>query len=411
MKNERENNRINAELLAPAGSYSKLLTALHFGADAVYVGGKNFSLRTFADNFTHEELASAIELAHSLGKKVYVTANIFARNADLSLMEEYFKTLEALKADAAIISDPGAIYAAKKAAPTLPIHLSTQANTTNKYAVKFWWEQGVSRVILARELSIKEIAEIHAFVPEIELETFVHGAMCISYSGRCLLSDYLDGRSSNRGACVQSCRWKYEVRALNATNGKSEWLPVEQDGRGTYIFNSKDLNMLSRIRDLENAGVSSFKIEGRMKSGYYLATVINAYRRAMDGGDMEISERELLAVAHRDYTQAYADGQNAETVNYEDSQSKGDFTYIADVLDYKDGFVWVEMRNRFKNGDRLEVLTADENFGKSFVVDEMYDNTGAVCEDAKLVQGVYKIKCPYALKKGDYLRRGVQVKV
>lgn len=402
---------MKAELLAPAGNYAKLQTAFHFGADAVYLGGKQFSLRALSENFTNEQLSQAIAQAHALQKKVYVTANIYARNADFALLGDYFVALERMGADGVIISDPGLVYLAKKVAPKLPVHISTQANTTNRYAVKFWQEQGVSRVILARELSLNEISEIHEHTPDMELEAFVHGAMCISYSGRCLLSDYLDGRSSNRGACVQSCRWKYEVRALNATNGKSEWLPVEQDGRGTYIFNSKDLNMLSRIRDLENAGVSSFKIEGRMKSGYYLATVINAYRRAMDGGDMEISERELLAVAHRDYTQAYADGQNAETVNYEDSQSKGDFIYIADVLDYKDGFVWVEMRNRFKNGDRLEALTADENFGKSFVVDEMYDNTGAVCEDAKLVQGVYKIKCPYALKKGDYLRRGVQVKV
>ena len=398
---------MKAELLAPAGNYAKLQTAFHFGADAVYLGGKQFSLRALSENFTNEQLSQAITLAHALKKKVYVTTNIYARNADFSMLGDYFVALENMGADGVIISDPGLVYLAKKVAPKLCVHISTQANTTNRYAVKFWQEQGVSRVILARELSLREISEIHEFTPDMELEAFVHGAMCISYSGRCLLSDYLDGRSSNRGACVQSCRWKYEVRALNATNGKSEWLPVEEDGRGTYIFNSKDLNMLSRMRDLENAGISSFKIEGRMKSGYYLATVINAYRRAMDGGDMEISERELLAVAHRDYTQAYADGQNAETVNYADSQSKGDFTYIADVLDYKDGFVYVEMRNRFKMGDRLEALTADENFGKAFIVDEMYDNTGAVCEDAKLVQGVYAIKCPYALKKGDYLRRKV----
>lgn len=244
---------MKAELLAPAGSYSKLLTALHFGADAVYVGGKKFSLRTFADNFTAEELQSAVSLAHSLGKKVYVTANIFAKNADFSMLGEYFQTLQSIGADAAIISDPGAVYLAKKVAPKLPIHLSTQANTTNQYAVKFWHEQGVSRVILARELPLKEISEIHDFVPEVELEAFVHGAMCISYSGRCLLSDYLDGRSSNRGACVQSCRWRYEVRAQNATNGKSEWLPVEEDGKGTYIFNSKDLNMLSHLDKMEGA--------------------------------------------------------------------------------------------------------------------------------------------------------------
>ncbi|MBQ4053356.1 MAG: U32 family peptidase [Clostridia bacterium] len=382
-----------------------MLTALHFGADAVYIGGKQFSLRTFADNFTAEELSSAVSLAHSLGKKVYVTANVFARNADFPMLEEYFKGLQDIGADAAIISDPGVVYAAKKSAPNLQIHLSTQANTTNKYAVKFWTEQGVSRVILARELSIKEIAEIHDFVPETELEAFVHGAMCISYSGRCLLSDYLDGRSSNRGACVQSCRWRYEVRALNATNGQSEWLPIEEDEKGTYIFNSKDLNMLAHLQEMEGAGVRSFKIEGRMKSGYYLATVINAYRRLMDGGDFTLSETELSNVAHREYTTAYTLGKNAQTVNYTDSQSKGDYIYIADVVGSEDGYVLAEMRNRFKKGDLLEVLSPDGNFGKSFVAEEIFDSKGGGTDDAKLVQEIYKIKCPYVLKKGDYLRR------
>ena len=405
MENTREKDTIKAELLAPAGSYQKMLTALHFGADAVYVGGKQFSLRTFADNFTAEELSSAVSLAHSFGKKVYVTANVFARNADFPMLEDYFKGLQDIGADAAIISDPGVVYAAKKAAPNLQIHLSTQANTTNKYAVKFWSEQGVSRVILARELSIKEIAEIHDFVPETELEAFVHGAMCISYSGRCLLSDYLDGRSSNRGACVQSCRWRYEVRALNATNGQSEWLPIEEDEKGTYIFNSKDLNMLAYLREMEGAGVRSFKIEGRMKSGYYLATVINAYRRLMDGGDFALSETELSNVAHREYTTAYTLGKNTQTVNYTDSQSKGDYIYIADVVGSEEGYVFAEMRNRFKKGDLLEVLSPDDNFGKSFVAEEIFDSKGAETDDAKLVQEIYKIRCPYVLNKGNYLRR------
>ena len=396
---------MNSELLAPAGSYAKFLTALHFGADAVYLGGKNFSLRTFADNFTAEELFSAVRLAHAQGKKVYVTANVFARNADFAKLEEYFRFLETIGVDAAIISDVGAVYLAKKVAPKLAIHLSTQANTTNKYAVKFWKEQGVSRVILARELSIAEIKEIHEFVPDIELEAFVHGAMCISYSGRCLLSDYLDGRQSNRGACVQACRWRYEVRALNATNGQSEWLPIEEDSKGTYSFNSKDLNMLARLKELEEAGVSSFKIEGRMKSGYYLATVINAYRRAMNGEPLSVSENELHCVAHRAYTEAYADGKNGKTVNYDDSQSRGDYAYIADVLGYENGYVLAEMRNRFKKGETLEALTPDENFGKAFVAEEIYNSNGAVVDDCKLVQEIYKIKCPFALKKGDYLRR------
>lgn len=400
---------MKTELLAPAGSYAKFLTALHFGADAIYLGGKQFSLRTFADNFTEEELRSAVVLAHEKGKKIYVTANVYARNAETEGLKTYFKTLEDIGVDAVIISDPGVVYIAKTYAPKLSIHLSTQANTTNKYAVKFWKEQGVARVILARELSLKEIKEIHEFVPDIELETFVHGAMCISYSGRCLLSDYLDGRSSNRGACVQACRWKYEIRALNTKDGVSEWLPIEQDGKGTYILNSKDLNLISRLKDLEEAGVCSLKIEGRMKSGYYLATVINAYRRVLDGGALACSEAELLRISHRDYTMAYADGENAETVNYQDSISKGDYTYIADVMGSENGNVVVEMRNRFKTGEVLEVLSPDDNFCKSFTVAEIFAPNGESTDDAKLVQATYRLRCPYVLHKGDYLRRKNEV--
>ena len=396
---------MKAELLAPAGSYTKFLTALNFGADAVYLGGKNFSLRTFADNFTTEELISAVTYAHQLGKKVYVTANIYARNADFGGLKEYFLQLQEMGVDGVIVSDPGIVYLIKKVAPKLCIHLSTQANTTNKYAVQFWKEQGVSRAILARELSLREIAEIHDFVPDVELEAFVHGAMCISYSGRCLLSDYLDGRSSNRGACVQPCRWRYEVRALNPTNGEADWLPLEEDDKGTYIFNSKDLNMLSRLQEMEGAGICSFKIEGRMKSPYYLATVINAYRRFMDGGELENSEEELKKVAHRAYTQAYADGKNAQTVNYLDSQSKGEYVYIADVLEDGDGIAKVQMRNRFKQGERLEVLTPSGNFKKSFIVEQIINSKGEHTDDGKLVGEIYQINCPYVLQKGDFLRR------
>ena len=396
---------IKAELLAPAGNYAKFLTALHFGADAVYMGGKSFSLRTFADNFADDELAMAVTTAHSQGKKVYITVNIYARNADFGLLEDYLKTLEKIGVDGVIVSDSGIVYFIKKVAPKLCIHLSTQANTTNKYAVKFWEEQGVSRIVLARELPLKEIAEIHEFNPSMELEAFVHGAMCISYSGRCLLSDYLDGRSSNRGACVQSCRWKYEVRALDNGKENGEWLPVEEDSKGTYIFNSKDLNMLSKLKEMEGAGICSFKIEGRMKSAYYLATVINAYKRAMQGEDFAVSSDELLRVAHRDYTEGYANGKNTQTVNYTDSQSRGDYQYIADVLDSDGTQITVEMRNRFRQGECLEVLSANDNFRKSFIVERMVDSDGAVVTDAKLVQGIYKMDCPLRLQKGDFLRR------
>ncbi len=399
---------MRAELLAPCGSFAKLKTALYFGADAAYLGGKDFSLRAFADNFTEDELRAATALARERGKKVYITANVFARNVDFARLRDYFQFLQEIGADGLIVSDPGVVYLSKQVAPKLCIHLSTQANTTNKYAVQFWKEQGVSRIVLARETSLAEIKEIHDFVPEMELEAFVHGAMCISYSGRCLLSDYLDGRSSNRGACVQACRWRYEVRAQNATNGKSEWLPLEEDGRGSYIFNSKDLNMLAHLEEMEAAGISSFKIEGRMKSGYYLATVINAYRRAMNGEGTERSLTELSAVAHREYTTAYAFGKNSQTVNYADSQSKGEYVYIADALGYRDGYAVVEMRNRFRRGELLEILSPDENFGKTFVVDEVYDSKGERVDDCKLVQERYSIRCPYEIKAGDYLRKRVK---
>lgn len=392
------------ELLAPAGNFEKLKTAFYFGADAAYVGGKEFSLRSFADNFTREEMCEAVSLAHGMGKKVYVTANIFAKNTDMGAMEDYFAFLQSIGVDAAIISDSGVFYAARKSAPKLDIHISTQANLTNKYAVKFWREQGATRAILARELSLKEISEIRDFVPDIELEAFVHGAMCISYSGRCLLSNYLSGRESNRGECVQACRWNYQVRKKDALSD-SGWLDMEEDGRGTYILNSKDLNMSAYLNELRAAGVTSFKIEGRMKSEYYLATVINAYRRCIDGGYDKSVERELLTAAHRDYTTAYTLGENEKTVNYNDSQTKGDCDYIANVIGCENGFATVEMRGRFKSGDVLEVLSPTNNFCKSFKVEKAFTAAGEEVSDCKLVQEHYKINCPYELEKGDILRR------
>lgn len=395
---------MKVELLAPAGNFSKLRTAVYFGADAAYIGGKAFSLRSFADNFDGEELKKAVAFAHGFGKKVYVTANIFARNADFSALSDYFKYLGEIGVDAVIVSDSGVFYAAKKAAPKLAVHISTQANLTNKYAVKFWKEQGASRAILARELSLGEIAEIHSFVPDIELEAFVHGAMCISYSGRCLLSDYLAGRPSNRGECVQACRWNYTVKKhdLGAESGE---LPLEEDERGTYIFNSKDLNMSEHLGKMAQAGVCSFKIEGRMKSEYYLATVINAYRRCLDGGYSPVIARELTTAAHRDYTTAYMLGENHETVNYSDSQAKGDCDYIANVLSCGQGKITVEMRGRFRRGDVLEVLSPTENFGKAFVVQGARDSAGEEVTDCKLVQEHYTLDCPYNLSAGDILRR------
>ena len=263
---------------------------------------------------------------------------------------------------------------------------------------------GACRAVLARELSLAEIAEIHDFVPDMELEAFVHGAMCISYSGRCLLSDYLTGRPSNRGECAQACRWNYSIRKRD-DKSDSGWLDMEQDERGAYILNSKDLNMSAYLDKMRQAGVCSFKIEGRMKSEYYLATVINAYRRCMDGGYSGVVERELATAAHRDYTTAYALGENHDTVNYSDSQAKGDCDYIGNVAGTEGDCVLVEMRGRFRKGDVLEVLSPSENFGRSFEVGNVWLPDGSLTDDCKLVQTVYRVECPYKLSAGDILRR------
>lgn len=399
------------ELLAPAGNFSKLKTAVYYGADAVYIGGKSFSLRALSDNFTDEEIARAVEYAHGKNVKVYVTVNIFAKNSDFDKAKEYFKFLYSVGVDAVLITDIGLIDLCKEVAPDLPIHLSTQANTLNKYAVRAWKNYGLERVVLARELSLAEIAEIREFVPDIELEAFAHGAMCISYSGRCLLSNYLNGRDSNRGECVQACRWSYELREKNKGG---EYYPIEEDERGSYILNSKDLNMISHIDEMVDAGVISLKIEGRMKSEYYLATVINAYRRAIDEyckiGDKykenSMFYDELIKTSHRAFTTAYTLGVNFDTVNYSDSQSVGEKQFIAVVTKgTAGGYTEIEMRNRFKKSDVLEILSPSDNFNKTFVVNEMYDEDGNEIVDAKIVQQKIRIKCEYDLREGDILRK------
>ena len=399
------------ELLAPAGNFSKLKTAVYYGADAVYIGGKSFSLRALSDNFTDEEIARAVEYAHGKNVKVYVTVNIFAKNSDFDKAKEYFKFLYSVGVDAVLITDIGLIDLCKEVAPKLPIHLSTQANTLNKYAVRAWKNYGLERVVLARELSLSEIAEIREFVPDIELEAFAHGAMCISYSGRCLLSNYLNGRDSNRGECVQACRWSYELREKNKGG---EYYPIEEDERGSYILNSKDLNMISHIDEMVDAGVISLKIEGRMKSEYYLATVINAYRRAIDEyckiGDKykenSMFYDELIKTSHRAFTTAYTLGDNFDTVNYSDSQSVGEKQFIAVVTKgTAGGYTEIEMRNRFKKSDVLEILSPSDNFNKTFVVNEMYDEDGNEIVDAKIVQQKIRIKCEYDLREGDILRK------
>ena len=399
------------ELLAPAGDMTKLKTAFYFGADAVYIGGKKFSLRALAGNFNDNEMLKATNYAHSLNKKVYVTVNIFARNYDFIEAEEYFKFLEKIGVDGVIISDVGLIATAKKVAPKLSINLSTQANTLNYRAVEFWKEQGVKRVILARELSLKEISEIKKNVPDIEIETFIHGAMCISYSGRCLLSDYRTGRSSNRGACVQACRWNFEIRE-KGSNGA--FMEMEEDERGTYILNSKDLNLIEYISELSDAGVCSFKIEGRMKSEYYLATVINAYRRAIDeyykiGKEYKNNNlylNELEKTAHREFTTAYLLGENDRTENFNDSQSKGSYKFMAVVKGYnkEEGYALIEMRNRFKVGDTLQVLSPNSYFNSNIVVEKMADEKDNTVLDAKNVQQILKLYTNIPLSCGDMLR-------
>ena len=400
------------ELLAPAGNFSKLKTAVYYGADAVYIGGKSFSLRAFSDNFTDEEIVEAVKFAHGKNVKIYVTVNIFAKNSDFEKAAEYFRFLERAKVDAVLITDVGLISLCKKVAPELKIHLSTQANTLNKYAVKFWGELGLERVVLARELSLSEIKEISEFNPETQLEAFVHGAMCISYSGRCLLSNYFNGRDANRGECVQACRWQYELRE-KSKNG--EFFPIEEDERGSYILNSKDLNMIEHIDEMAEAGVCSLKIEGRMKSEYYLATVINAYRRAIDeyykiGGKYKKNKMfydELLKTNHRVFTTAYMLGENKDTVNYSDSQSAGEKQFIATVLEgtNDEGYFIAEMRNRFKKGDKLELLTPNDNFNSVILPVKITDEEGNDIEDAKLVQQKLRIYSDIKVSAGDILRR------
>lgn len=399
------------ELLAPAGDMQKLKTALYFGADAVYVGGKALSLRASAGNFTDEELISAVEYVHNLGKKIYVTVNIFARNYDIENAEKYFKFLESIGVDGAIISDIGLIDLCRKVAPNLSVNVSTQANTQNYKAVEFYKDLGVKRVILARELSLEEIKEIHEKVPEMEIETFIHGAMCISYSGRCLLSDFRTGRKSNRGECVQACRWNYEIREKNSECG---YMEMQEDERGTYILNSKDLNLLDYIPEMIDAGICSFKIEGRMKSEYYLATVINAYRRAIDSYYKQgetykenlLFQAELEKTAHREFTTAYFLGENDRTVNYDDSQSKGTHKFIATVLEGNDNgeYAVIEMRNRFKVGDVLEVLSPSDSFNSEITVELIKDEKDKETNDAKLVQQRLKLYTKTPLSAGDILR-------
>lgn len=403
------------ELLAPAGSFDKLKTAIYFGADALYMGGSNFGLRAYADNFNNEELKEAVKYAHERDKKIYITTNIFARNSDIKALEEFFKYLEEIKVDGVLISDLGVISVCKKVAPSLTIHVSTQANTTNVETVKVYKEMGVKRVVVARELSLKEIKEIKDVIPDIEIEAFVHGAMCIAYSGRCLLSNVLTNRESNRGECVQACRWEYMIHEVSRPNNP---LTIEQDDKGTYILNSRDLNMLKHLDDLYNAGVDSLKIEGRMKSNYYVASVVNAYRRALDSFYKnekytvdDVLIRELEKTSHRKYTTGFFYGRDYDEKECLDtSYPTQEYEFMAEVLDEKDGIVTVEMRNRFKEGDVLEILSPSDSFNKKIVIPKMINEKGEEVVDAKLVQEKLSFRSDIKLSKGDILRKEIKEK-
>ncbi len=390
------------ELLAPAGNFEKLVTAVHFGADAVYFAGKKMGLRAFAGNFDDEEIVRAMEYLHARGKKGYVTLNIVANDSDFEGLDEYLKLLVDAKVDAVIVSDVGLIYYIRKNFPTLDVHVSTQANVTNSQSAKFFADMGATRLVLAREMNIGQIKKIHQTLGDkVEIETFVHGAMCISYSGRCLLSNYLTGRESNKGACVQACRWKYFIREEN----RDDAYEIQEDERGTYILNSKDMCMIEHLSELANAGVSSLKIEGRMKSEYYVASVVNAYRRALDGfANKKVLIDELEKTSHRRYTTGFFFGAKDKEC-LETSMPVQTYEFIATVKeDAQNGYAKVEMRNRFKIGDILEVLSADDNFLKKIEIKEIFDSKGLPITDAKRVQEIVTINCPYNLKAGDILR-------
>lgn len=395
------------ELLAPAGNFEKFLTALHFGADAVYLAGNRFGLRAFAGNFTDEEIVKAVQIAHSKGKKVYITLNIIAKDNDFDGLKEYLEFLQnKAKVDAVIVADIGVLQFVRIHAPVLDIHVSTQANIINSYTANFFADLGVKRLILARELSLEQIKNIRKNLsPKVEIEVFVHGAMCMAYSGRCLLSNYLTGRDSNHGECVQACRWKYYVREVS----RDDELEVQEDEKGSYIFNSKDLNMLPYLKELKEAGVDSIKIEGRMKSAYYVATVVNAYRMALDMLPKRPTKelcQELLKASHRRYTTGFY--FNEENRQYqEDSMPVQDSDFVAVVTkDCETGKVQVEMRNKFSVGDELEALSPDKKtFNKKIKIEKIVNSLGEEIESAKKVQEKVIINCNLPLKVGDILRK------
>ena len=393
---------MKSELLAPAGSFEALQAALHFGADAVYCGGPLLQLRAESAGFDLDGLRRNIEYTHARGKKLYVTVNCFAENGEIPLVGDYARRLHALGADAVIVSDLGVLAEIRDACPDLPVHVSTQANVQNYRAVEVLRSLGASRVVLGREASLEDIRALTARVRDTEIEVFVHGAMCMAYSGRCLLSSFLNNRSGNRGDCSQPCRWNYWL--VEEKRGNT-LIPVREAEGATAILSSADLKALSLLPQLEAAGVCSFKIEGRMKSAYYVATVVNAYRQFMDGrAPLPQCDAELNCASHRPYSTGFFFGEAKNDPN-NDGRYRADCVFIGVVLGQAGaGELLVEMRNRFSVGDTLEVLSPD-GMGLSFPVTRIVGADGAEKDVAELVQEKVRIACPFPLRPGDMLRR------
>ncbi len=400
------------ELLAPAGDMERLKAAVHFGADAVYFAGKSFGLRAFSNNF--ENITEPVKYLHDHGVKAYVTINVFSRNLDKKNLIKHIKEVESAGADGVIVSDIGIMDLIRENAPNLAIHVSTQANTNSYLTAESYVKHfGAKRIVLAREMSYNEVAETcKKLKNKAEIEVFVHGAMCISYSGRCLLSNYMTGRESNRGACAQPCRWNYKL-----TNADGVDFGIEEDNNGTYILNSKDMCLIDYLDKLDEIGVNSLKIEGRMKSPYYVATITNAYRKALEildeckntGKKYHVPKKlkeEVYKVTHRDYTTGFMfEKDEKDTMNYSASIHGVKSEFLAIVKEAtKDGF-YIEQRNRFHTGDTVEILSPDNNFQKKFIMPEMMAEDGEVILDAKNVQQVLFIKSKIKLNEGDILRK------
>lgn len=404
------------ELLAPGGNLEKMKMAVLYGADAVYIGGEMFGLRAKADNFSKADMLEGIAFAHSRGKKVYVTMNIIPRNHDFKGMEHYIREVESMGADAVIVSDPGIFSLVRETAPQMQIHISTQANNTNYRSAAFWKTQGASRIVAARELSCQEIQEIHVHNPDLEIEVFVHGAMCISYSGRCLLSGYMSGRDSNKGDCSQACRWNYH---LMEEKRPGEYMPVYENERGTFIFNSKDLCLLEYIPNLIQAGVSSLKIEGRMKSSFYVASVVRAYRMAIDAYYQDPAHwtfnpiwlEEASKASHREYTTAFftGSGEPADMQNYgTSSYIRGyDFVGLCGAYDAETGRILVEQRNKVSLGEEIEIVMPS---GESFAlcIQEMTDEAGEPIDSAPHAQMKFQIRTDRYVEPYSMIRKEVR---